>query len=115
LVTGTAPTTFTVDLSDPADPSTVQASDFTVNGTPADNVTLLNGNATLQFDFNTSPVVQGENTMHIDGRRNSPSIEWRSNPGIQLHVPFRCNPANGTDTNPPVGGTFTGLVTKISL
>ena len=55
LVIGTAPTAFTVDLSDPVDPSTVQASDFTVNGTPADNFTLSNGNATIEFTFNASP------------------------------------------------------------
>ena len=34
----TQPTHFVVNLSDPADPSTVQASDFTVNGTPADTL-----------------------------------------------------------------------------
>src|SRR5207237_2553435 len=39
LVIGTAPTDFVIDLSDPADPSTIQASDFTVNGTPADSFT----------------------------------------------------------------------------
>src|SRR5438876_189665 len=40
LVIGTAPTEFVIDLSDPADPSTVQATDFTVNGTPADSAGL---------------------------------------------------------------------------
>src|SRR6266566_2047567 len=65
FVVGTAPTDFTVNLSDPADPSTVQPTDFTVNGTPADTATLSNGNATITFTFNSSPVVQGSNTMHI--------------------------------------------------
>ena len=35
-VIDTQPTDFIINLSDPVDPSTVQASDFTVNGTPAD-------------------------------------------------------------------------------
>src|SRR6266403_1004447 len=65
LVLGTAPTAFVIDLSDPADPSTIQASDFTVNGTPADSFTSPD-NQTITFTFATSPVVQGENTMHID-------------------------------------------------
>jgi len=62
---GTAPTEFTVNLSGPADPVTVQGSDFTVNGTPADTAVLTNGNTTISFHFNTSPAVQGQNTMHI--------------------------------------------------
>src|SRR5205823_5349202 len=45
LVIGTAPTAFIVNLSDPADPATVDATDFTVNGTPADSFSL-NGNNT---------------------------------------------------------------------
>src|SRR6266567_2837685 len=42
----TQPTDFIINLSDPADPTTVQPSDFTVNGTQADVATLSNGNAT---------------------------------------------------------------------
>src|SRR6267378_1547554 len=107
LVVGTAPTVFTVNLSDPADPATVQATDFTVNGTPADSFTLSNGNATIEFDFNPSPVVQGENTMHIDAG----AIHQASNndPILEFNCTFRYGQQQlmVTDTNPPVGGTFT--------
>src|SRR6266480_432796 len=107
LVTGTAPTAFIVNLSDPADPSTVQATDFTVNGTPADSFILSNGNATIEFDFNTSPVVQGENTMHIDAG----AIHQASNndPILEFNCTFRfaVTQLAVTDTDPPVGGTFT--------
>ena len=65
IIVGTAPTDFTVNLSGPADPATVQASDFTVNGTPADNDIIINGDLSVTFHFNTSPVVGGQNTMHI--------------------------------------------------
>jgi hypothetical protein len=107
FVSGTAPTVFTVDLSDPVDPATVDATDFTVNGTPADNFTLLNGNATIEFEFNTSPVVQGENTMHIDaGAFNQAS---NNDPVLEFDCTFRYGQEQltVTDTNPPVGGTFT--------
>ena len=40
-VVDTQPTDFIINLSDPVDPSTVQASDFTVNGTPADSFSLI--------------------------------------------------------------------------
>jgi hypothetical protein len=107
LVTGTAPIAFIINLSDPADPSTVQATDFTVNGTPADSFILSNGNATIEFDFNTSPVVQGENTMHIDAG----AIHQASNndPILEFNCTFRFGQEQltVTDTNPPVGGTFT--------
>jgi hypothetical protein len=65
IVVGIPPTEFTVDLSEPADPASVQGSDFIVNGTPANTAILINGNLTIHFHFNTSPVVQGLNTMHI--------------------------------------------------
>jgi hypothetical protein len=65
IVVTTPPTDFIVDVTDPVDPATLDASDLTVNGTPADNVILLNGNMTISFIFNASPAVQGLNTMHI--------------------------------------------------
>ena len=65
IVVGTAPTDFTVNLSGPADPGTIDASDFTVNGTPASSSLLINGNTTIAFHFNSSPAVPGPNTMHI--------------------------------------------------
>ena len=62
----TQPVDFIINLTDPVNPATVQASDFTVNGIPANTVTLTNGNTTLTFHFNTSPVtMQGPQTMHI--------------------------------------------------
>jgi hypothetical protein len=63
IVVGTPPTDFTVNLTAPADGA--QGSDFTVNGTPAIFAILSNNDTTITFHFNTSPVVQGLNTMHI--------------------------------------------------
>jgi hypothetical protein len=59
------PTVFSINLSESVDPTTVQASDLTVNGIPADSDAIINGNLTITFTFNTSPVVLGHNTMHI--------------------------------------------------
>jgi hypothetical protein len=41
----------------------VQPSDFTVNGTSADSASVFPSSIT--FHFNASPVVQGENNMHL--------------------------------------------------
>jgi len=107
FVVGTGPTDFQVNLSDPADPSTVQATDFTVNGTPADMANLSNGNQTIDFIFNSSPVTVGENTMHIDAG----AIHQASNndPILEFNCTFRyaVTQLEVTDTDPPVGGTFT--------
>ena len=107
LVIGTAPTDFQVILSAPADPTTVQASDFTVNGTPADTATLSNGNQTIDFIFNTSPAVAGSNTMDIPAG----AILQASNgdPILEFNCTFRYTQVQlaVTDTVPPVGGTFT--------
>jgi len=107
LVTGTAPTEFVIDLSDPVDPATVDATDFTVNGTPADSAGLSNGDQTITFTFDTSPVTSGENTMHIDaGAFNQAS---NNDPVLEFNCTFRfaTEQLAVTDTVPPVGGTFT--------
>src|SRR6476620_6413635 len=58
------PTDFQINLSDPVDPGSVQASDLTVNGIPADSAVVSNGNTTIDFIFNLSPTVLF-NTIHI--------------------------------------------------
>ena len=63
IVVGTPPTDFTVNLS--ASESGVEGSVFMVNGTPANSVTVLSGGTQIIFHFDTSPVVEGLNTMHI--------------------------------------------------
>jgi hypothetical protein len=107
LVTGTAPTDFTVNLSDAVNEGTVDPGDFTVNGTGADSNSFSNGDLTITFHFNTSPVVQGENTMHI------PAGAFTRQSDDQGNLEFQCTFRYGqvqltvTDTDPPVGGTFT--------
>jgi hypothetical protein len=108
FVVGTAPTDFVINLSDPVDPATVQATDFTVNGTPADSFTLGNGNAQITFHFNSTPVVQGENTMHIPAGAFNRASD--NEPNFEFLCTFRYGTSQlqVTTTNPPVGGTFTG-------
>jgi hypothetical protein len=47
------------------DPGTLEASDFTVNGTSANTFMIVSGGTIIHFHFNTSPAVQGQNTIHI--------------------------------------------------
>ena len=59
-------TAFTVNVNQPVDATTLQGSDFTVNGLPANSVTYTPGSTTISFNYTTSPMaMQGVQTMHI--------------------------------------------------
>jgi hypothetical protein len=86
------PVSFTLDVSDPVDPATLDASDLTVNGIPAENVTLSNGDLTVEFVFNTSPAVPGINTMHVPAgafncETNGPVLEFICTFGVRIIPP----------------------------
>jgi hypothetical protein len=106
-VVSTQPTEFVVNLSDAVNEGTVDPSDFTVNGTPADSEAFSNGDQTITFTFNTSPVVnQGEQTMHVPA---DAFTRQSDNQGVfEFNCTFRYDETvlAVTDTNPPVGGTF---------
>jgi hypothetical protein len=105
-VINTQPTNFVVNLSGAVDPTTVQATDFTVNGIPANSFTLGMSNTQITFTFNSSPVTtQGPQTMHIPaGAFNDTS----AHPVADFTCTFcyALTPLQVTTTNPPVGGTF---------
>ena len=98
---------FTVNLSDAVNANTVDASDFDVNGTQADSAQVAGDNLSITFTFNTSPVTLGENTMHIP---QDAFTRQSDNQGIfEFQCTFRYaqKQLEVTDTDPPVGGTFT--------
>ena len=104
----TQPTDFIVNVTEPVQPATLQASDFTVNGIPANSVNYSGGTTTMTFHYNSTPVtMQGVQTMHIDDGA------FLSDPdGDPVHAftgTFRYDALllQVTSTDPPVGGTFT--------
>jgi hypothetical protein len=106
-VVSTQPTDFVVDVREPVQPTTLQASDFTVNGIAANSVDYTPGTTTMTFHFTSTPVTtQGAQTMHID------QAAFLSDPAGDPVQEF-----NGTfyydvsllqvdSSVPPVGGTF---------
>ena len=104
----TSPVDFVINLSDPVDPATVQATDFTVNGTAANSFVLSNLNATITFHFNSSPVVtQGSQTMNIPANAFNRASDNQGNFAFNCSFCFAVTGLQVTTTNPPVGGTFT--------
>ena len=104
----TQPVDFVINLTDPVNTATVQASDFTVNGIAANTVAFSNGNATLTFHFNTSPVsTQGPQTMHIAAGAFNRASDNMPNFAFNCTFCYAITPLMVTTTVPPVGGTFT--------
>src|SRR4029077_9957882 len=108
-IISTTPVDFIINLSDPALPSSVQATDFTVNGTPANSFTYTGPPSTqITFHFNSSPVtMQGVQTMHIPAGailRNSDSAPIFD---FTCSFCYAVMPLQVTMTVPAVGGTFT--------
>src|SRR5438270_7388470 len=104
---------FVMNLTDAVNTSTVQATDFTVNGTPSNlPPTFSNGNFTITFHFSSSPVVLGSNTMHIPAGAFNRASDGM--PNVEFLCSFCYAPVQlaVTSTNPPVGGTFTGPGTR---
>jgi predicted outer membrane repeat protein len=96
IVVGAPPTDFTINLS--AGEGGVRGSDFMVNGTPANSVTVLSGTQII-FHFDTSPVVEGLNTMHIPAGAFS-----CGEPGGQVQeftCTFTYQPSTPTPTSTP--------------
>src|SRR5204863_2747013 len=100
----TQPVDFIINLSDPVDPTTVQATDFTVNGIPANSFVLSNGNATITFHFNSSPVVtQGPQTMHIPANAFNRASDNDPNFEFNCSCCHPLTPPKSTPTTPPDG------------
>jgi hypothetical protein len=96
------PTVFDIDVFCPVDPTTVHLSSFTVNNIQPDGFSLLNGNMTIRFQYTTSPVVQGSNTMHIPaGGFNcvcGPVLEFTCTFSYQAPTPTPTATATATPT-----------------
>src|SRR6266404_3133238 len=108
-VINTQPVDFVVNLRDAVNTSTVQASDFTVNGTPSNLApTFSNGNLTITFHYTTSPVTtQGVQTMHIPAGAFTRQSDGMPIFDFQCTFCYALTPLMVTTTVPPVGGTFT--------
>ena len=109
VVTSTPPTTFSLTFTEPIEPGSIVASDFTVNGTPANSAALSSDGLTITYTFSPSPVVtQGTETMELPADSVIGALTGKENPTTftasfyyvqaQLQV---------TATSPAVGSVIT--------
>src|SRR5499426_3335708 len=107
-VISTQPTTFTVNISEPADPASLQAGDFSVNGISASSVAYTPGSTSIFFTFGSSPVTtQGLQTMSIPAGAFTSAAA--GDPVAAFTGTFRFDTVllQVVATAPPVGGVFT--------
>ncbi|HSS16369.1 MAG TPA: sialidase family protein, partial [Candidatus Dormibacteraeota bacterium] len=106
-VISTQPTDFVINLSDAVNEGTVDPTDFTVNGTPADSRSFGPGDLSITFTFTSSPVAnQGVQTMHIPAGAFTRQSDNQGNLDFQCTFRYDAILLAVTDTVPPVGGTF---------
>ena len=109
VVTTTPPTTFSLTFSEPIEPSSIVASDFTVNGTPADSASLSTDGLTITYTYNTSPVVnQGVETMDLPAGSVIGALDGHVNAGTFTASFYYVNTQlQVAATSPPVGSVLT--------
>ncbi len=106
-VISTQPNDFVINLSDAVNSGTVQATDFTVNGTPANSFVISADMKMITFHFNSSPVVtQGVQTMHIPANAFSRVSDGMGVFDFSCTFCYAVTPLQVTSTVPAVGGTF---------
>jgi PKD domain/RTX calcium-binding nonapeptide repeat (4 copies) len=107
-VVNTAPNDFLIQLASAVNPASVQASDLTVNGIPADSFAINAAGTTITFHYNTSPVtVPGLQNMAIAA---GAITDTSGSPLRAFSATFRYDPVPlaVTTTAPPFpGGIFT--------
>ena len=100
-------TAFTVNVNQPVDAASLQGSDFTVNGLPANSVAYTPGSTTITFNYTTSPMsMQGVQTMHIAAGAFLAAAT--GSPVQEFSGTFRYDALllGVNNTLPAVGGTF---------
>ncbi len=106
-VISTQPNDFVINLSDAVNSGTVQATDFTVNGTPANSFVISADMKMITFHFNSSPVVtQGVQTMHIPANAFTRVSDGMGVFDFSCTFCYAVTPLQVTSTVPAVGGTF---------
>jgi hypothetical protein len=112
VVTGTAPTTFSLTFSAPIDPGSISASSFTVNGTGADSASLSPDGMTITYTYNNSPVVnQGTESMSLSaGAVTSGGI---GNAAFSANFFYVVTQLQVTATSPAVGSVLVTPVTDL--
>ncbi len=111
----TPPSTFSLTFSEPVDPNSVIASDFSVNGIPADSDYLSPDDTTITYVFDTSPVTQqGSESMYLPADSVIGQLDGQYNlTAFSGNFYYVVQQLQVTATSPPVGSVLTIPVTDL--
>ena len=115
VVTGSTPTTFSLTFNEPIEMGSITASDFTVDGVPADSDSLSGDGLTITYTYNTSPVTtQGSQTMSLPADSVIGANDGLPNAGTFTSSFFYViNQLQVESTSPAVGSVLTVPVTDL--
>ena len=114
-VVTTQPTSFVVNFSNPYVPGTIDASDFTVNGIPADSFTLTDSD-TVTFQFLRTPVsAQGVQTMAVADGAVTRASDLASLHAFSNYFRYDALPLAVTATSPVSGSTTALPLTALTV
>jgi Legume lectin domain/SdrD B-like domain/Bacterial pre-peptidase C-terminal domain/Bacterial Ig-like domain len=114
VVTGAAPTTFSLTFSEPIDPNSITASDLQVDGTGADSASLSADGLTITYTYNTSPVAQqGSETMDLPAGSVKGAGDGIGNSAFHASFFYVITQLQVSATSPAVGSVLTVPVTDM--
>ena len=114
IVTGTAPSSFSLTFSEPIDGSSINASSFTVNGVPASHATLSTNGLTITYLFNNSPVVaQGAESMNLPAGAVVGADDGIPNAAFSASFSYVQTQLQVSATSPAVGSVLVAPVTDL--
>ena len=114
IVTGSAPSTFSLTFSEPIDPTSITAGSFTVNGIPANSASLGNNGQTITYVFNNSPVVkQGTESMSLPADAVKGLNDETGNAAFSANFQYVVTQLQVSATSPAVGSVLDAPVTDL--
>jgi methionine-rich copper-binding protein CopC/protocatechuate 3,4-dioxygenase beta subunit len=112
VVTGAAPTSFSLTFSEAIDPGSINPASFTVNGASADSASLSPDGLTITYTYNSSPVTtQGAESMSLPaGAVTSGGV---GNAAFSANFYYVQVQLAVSATSPAVGSVLTAPVTDL--
>ncbi len=114
IVTGSAPTVFSLTFDRPIDPASINASSFKVNNIGAKSASLSSDGLTITYTFKTSPVTQqGSESMSLAAGSVKGAGDETGNAGFSAKFLYTAVQLQVSATSPAVGSILNAPVTDM--
>jgi hypothetical protein len=114
VVTGTAPTTFSLTFSEPIDKTSITAGSFKVNGVAANSASLSADGLTITYTFAKTPVTQpGTESMSLPAGSVKGQGDEQGNAAFSASFYYTPVQLQVTVTSPAVGSVLVAPITDL--